>query len=49
MNGDTLYNSVKNKFLSDKNIKKDSIEKVNTKMFGPQGGWSSGRGKNIKI
>lgn len=49
MNGETLYNSVKNKFLGDKNIKKDSIEKVNAKMFGPQGGWSSGRGKNINL
>jgi hypothetical protein len=44
-----LVKNTNNKFLRDKNIKKDSIEKVNTKMFGPQGGWSSGRGKNIKI
>jgi len=48
-NGESLYNSIKFKFLSDKNLKKDSIEEISkTTIFGPQGGWSSGRSKNIK-
>lgn len=48
-NGDSLYNSIKLKFLSDKNLKNDSIVKLNdTSVLGPQGGWSSGRSKNIK-
>ena len=42
--GDTIYNKVKEKFLSTEPIR-DSV--YNTVNLGPQGGWGSGRSNNI--
>lgn len=44
-NTGSLFHSVKNKILENKNIKKDNT--VDKTLFGPQGGWSSGRGNLI--
>ena len=44
LSGDTIYNKVKEKFLSTEPIR-DSV--YNTVNLGPQGGWGSGRSNNI--
>ena len=44
-NTGSLFHSVKNKILENKNIKKDNT--IDKTLFGPQGGWSSGRGNLI--
>ena len=38
-----LYMSVKNKILNDKNRNKEDTIEIDSTLFGPQGGWSSGR------
>ena len=47
-NNDSLYNSIKMKFINDDNLKKkkNNIES-NKNVLGPQGGWSSGRSQNL--
>ena len=39
--------SVKNKILNDKNRNKEDTMKIDSTLFGPQGGWSSGRSQNL--
>ena len=47
-NNDTLYNSIKMKFINDDNLKKKKNNIENNKnVLGPQGGWSSGRSQNL--
>ena len=47
-NNNTLYDSVKMKFINDENLKKNSTQNNNdNKLYGPQGGWSSGRSQNV--
>lgn len=45
-NKKTIYLSVKNKIINNKN-KKLSKNFIDKKLLGPQGGWSSGRSQNI--
>ena len=47
-NNNTLYDSVKMKFINDENLKKNLTQNnTDNKLYGPQGGWSSGRSQNV--
>ncbi len=44
----SLYQSVKDKIIKNKNIEPVSIN-IDKKILGPQGGWSSGRSQNLNL
>ena len=45
--GKNLYHSVKNKMINDRN--QENIINIDRNLYGPQGGWSSGRSQNLEI